>query len=261
MTSRFVAFLDVLGFGDMVENLDHERLHRIYVNLLVSNAAHSAAQGKFKVIDTVEGQRAIADFSETRLRALVVSDSVMLHSPDDSMKSFIDICAAVGKLLVSGFYSGLPMRGGIAHGPVSDFAGGSPSGEFAVHGLLGLPLVRAYQAEKDFAWAGCVVDDACVRRYEQEVLQLTPTTPDIATLDHLVSAGLLLLYPAPMKSGDSPLRWVINWPRQNRGGVTDDAVLSAFSKHGKSIALDAVQRIVDNTMAFVARSRSHAAGS
>jgi len=118
--NTIVAFLDILGFKDLVNNNGHDKLIRVYQNLLLPIVQHSSTFGKYKVIKKEDGQSlAVADSSKAVISSLVISDSIVLWTPIASMKSFIDIAIVVRNLLVSGMYSGLPLRGAISIGPLS----------------------------------------------------------------------------------------------------------------------------------------------
>jgi hypothetical protein len=119
---QFVAFMDVLGFKDMVENCTHEKLERVYKNAFVTNTTYSLAKGKVVPVHTEAGDFVTPDLSNPLTSCLIVSDSVILWTNDASMLSFINIVSTVGKILASGIYTGRPMRGGIALGEFSTIA-------------------------------------------------------------------------------------------------------------------------------------------
>src|SRR5690242_4853976 len=119
---KYVAFLDVLGFKNMVEKSPHEKLERVYQNAFILNATSSLANGKVTPVKTDQGEYVTPDLSDPLTSCLIVSDSVILWTENVSMRSFVNIFSAVGKILVSGFYTGLPMRGGIAIGDLSNLS-------------------------------------------------------------------------------------------------------------------------------------------
>jgi hypothetical protein len=248
----FFAFLDVLGFKELVGGSAHEKLLKLYGNAFVGNAAMAVSSGKFKVIDQETGQKvAVPDFSEARVSCAVISDSVLLYSADCGMRSFIDICAAVGRLLVSGFSTGLPMRGGIALGDLGVFDGRAMDANFTIHSLVGLALVRAYQEESAHEWAGCTIQDECIEHYSSLVRRFSSAAPDLATLDLMESQGMIAQYKAPRKDGAGSKKWVVDWPRHNRSPVSSEMVEKAFGMHGKSTADVSIRRKVQNTLDYL----------
>lgn len=250
-SSKFVALLDMLGFSAMVANLDHQALHQVYENM-VGNAALAISQGNFRTIETPLGRRSIADISLASVRLVIFSDSVVIYSLNEGQRSFIDVCAAAGHMMVAGFYTGLPMRGGISFGLVTEF-NATNAGVLGVHGVLGRPLVEAYLLEQGYRWAGCVVSDSAINQFEAS----PRAASEPVALSDLEQSGLLSRYGAPRKDGNNPDAWVINWPRLNRGGISSNAVHTSFLKHGKTITTPDVERIVENTMTFMRQSGAH----
>ena len=252
---KFVAFLDVLGFKAMVENVNHEKLRRVYENFL-SNVASALSNGKFKIVESPSGQVAIADLAAPLSSSITVSDSVIFWTEDTSMKSFISICAATRNLIVLGIYTGLPMRGGIAMGDLSHLKSAPNSPEaFGFQTVFGKGLVRAYEDESVHEWMGCVISDECVAAYEDICTLHAGQDEELATLDYLISAGFIVRYPAPRKSGDSVQRWVINWPKGNPAGIPIDIVESSFTMHNKTLGTMSASAKLDNTLKFLKASQ------
>jgi hypothetical protein len=44
---QFVAFMDVLGFKDVVENCTYEKLQRVYQNAFVTNTTYSLSNSAY----------------------------------------------------------------------------------------------------------------------------------------------------------------------------------------------------------------------
>ena len=251
---KFVAFLDVLGFKEMVEACTHEKLERVYGNLL-TNVSMALSGGKFVTNESPSGQHLTADLTAPLSSSIIVSDSVIFWTDDTSMKSFIGICAATRNLLVSGIYTGLPMRGGIAMGELSHLKSNqnTPSA-FGIQTVFGRGLVRAFLEESKYDWMGCVISDECVAEYESACAPHVGHTQDLATLDGLVKAGLLIRYRAPRKCGASIPQWVVNWPQGNRGSVSVDTVTSSFTMHNKSLKHESATKKLSHTLQFLKAS-------
>ena len=143
------------------------------------------------------------------------------------------------------------MRGAIAMGELSHLksAPNSPAA-FGFQTVFGKGLVRAYEDESVHEWMGCVISDECVAAYEQACELHAGQVEDLATLDYLVRAGFVTRYPAPLKSGDSVQRWVINWPKGNSGGIPIDIVKSSFTMHSKTLGSKSACAKLMNTLSF-----------
>jgi hypothetical protein len=113
--------------------------------------------------------------------------------------------------------------------------------------------VRAHQKETLHDWAGCVVEQACVDRYEGLCTQFA-NVPDLATVDSLSERGLIARYKAPLRhptNAEQNEEWVIDWPQHNRGGIPRETVKESFAKHNKSVLPCGVQRKISNTLAYL----------
>lgn len=96
---RFVAFMGVLGFKEMVENSTREKLVRVYNNAFISNATFALSNGKFITVNSHDGQYVTADLSQPLSSCLIVSDSVMFWTEDTSITSFVNIWRRLEKHL------------------------------------------------------------------------------------------------------------------------------------------------------------------
>lgn len=256
--SGYVAFLDVLGFEPMVERCEFEKVMQIYENALVFAAQVGASHGKVMTVETPEGRKSGPDLSRTNVQCLIISDSVLFLTPNISMQSFVEICAAVSHMLVAGVVTGVPMRGHIACGELA-VMDSRCSASFSIHSLVGRPLVRAYREEKLYQWSGCTIADECVAEYEKrhaEYIEHHPNSSweDCLSIEDIARLGLIVRFATPRKGG-SLEQWVINWP-QRMGSLSLDTVRKAFAKHSKPVDCDSVREKIANTIAFVEFSKS-----
>jgi hypothetical protein len=250
MTERFVAFLDVLGFSDMVQAVDHDRLLQLYDNL-VAFAQRAAAEGAFTLIGDGPQQRAVADLTQARVEVLVVSDSIVILSPGITGRGFVDVLRTVRDLLVNGLFLGMPLRGAITVGHVDTFVSGSGGAAPAVS-VVGRGLVDAYQREAAQQWAGAVVSDQALDAFTAAQTAAALPPEDDVDAGTLVGARLLARYPVPTREG--PIEgWAVSWPWGNRSKPSEETVRSAFAAHGKNPGAGAVK--ADATVRFLHNQR------
>jgi hypothetical protein len=238
VTTRFVGFLDVLGFSDMVQAVEHGRLLRLYDNL-VASAQRAAAAGAFTLVGDGPQRMAVADLSQAAIQVFVVSDSVVVLSPGVTGRGFVDVLRTVRDLLVSGLFIGMPLRGAITVGEVETVISGSGGAAPAVS-VVGRGLVDAYQLEAAQQWSGAVVTDQALDAFSaaQEVAALPPEQN--VSVSTLVEHRLLVRYPVPIRTG-SVDAWAINWPWGNRSKPSEETVRQAFAAHGKDAAAGAAK--------------------
>jgi hypothetical protein len=236
MTERFVAFLDVLGFSDTVQAVQHDRLMGLYDNLVMS-AQRAAADGAFTLVGAGPEQTAVADLSQARVEVFVVSDSVVVISPAVTGRAFVDVLRTVRDLLVQGLFFGMPLRGAITVGDVDTVISGSGGPAPAVS-VVGRGLVDAYRLEAAQQWSGAVVSDLAVAAFAtiQKAAALPADEP--VGVDTLVGHRLLVRHPVPTRTGTVEA-WAVDWPWGNRSKPSEETVRDAFGAHGKDPALGA----------------------
>lgn len=198
----YVAFLDVLGFKDLVDNNSHDSLVKKYQALLTGTEI-SLSNGAYRLLTTEGKQVAIADHEKVTVNSIVVSDSIVLWTNNASRKSFIDIVVAVKNLLVHAIYTGLPLRGGIAIGPLSriSYKLGSPF-DNTVQAIVGKGLVDACRIEEEQQWSGCVVSQDAIDEYSRNFEFDSQTSNDLPDIGYLMNVGLLTEYDVPDKCHD-----------------------------------------------------------
>lgn len=242
----YVAFLDVLGFRDLVCNNSHEALVRKYQKLLLPITELSLSNGAFNVIKQDGRQLAIADTTRMTINSLVISDSVILWTQDATRESFVGILIATKNMLVQGMLCGMPIRGGIAIGPLSRLSYSLNSQmDNSVGTFVGKGLVDAYLTESSQQWSGCVVNDSAVAEYDR---QRSEKHNNLNSVRH---AGLIVEYDVPVCNATTERHWVINWPRGNKTPLTENTVRKSFGKHNKSVDSPSVKLKIDNTVRFL----------
>ena len=130
---KYVAFLDILGFRELIDDLNKDETRLSFVRNLLRNV-HNPSPEMLK--DIWKGKLPDAD-----LRAQSISDAVAISAkmtPDGLAFMFIVIERLANKLLQAGFF----LRGAIAKGKI-----------FHDHEMVfGEGLVRAYHFESKIAY-------------------------------------------------------------------------------------------------------------
>ena len=249
-SEKYIAFLDILGFKDLVTNNSHEDLMHKVQNLLIPIIETALSNGKMKRVQRDGIDISIADVENIKIHSLSISDSIMFWTDDDSLESFIQIVVAVALTLRGGFYCGLPMRGAISMGRLSFFNQSYGHTKNNMHSLLmGEGLVSAYSMENKQEWSGCVVDKKCV----EKVLQVAP---QLKVDDYwFLSNNAIIKYNTPYKDGQTIEEFVIRWLKEPQH-LNGDKVRENFSHHKKNINNDSVERKIQNTIKFLEHCQS-----
>ena len=249
-TKKFIAYLDILGFKDLVQNNTHKRLFELY-DKLFTNITTFAIGGKFNFIEKDGHRKAVYDSSQIILNSLIISDSIILWTDDNSMKSFIDIVVGVKNILNHHFITGVPLRGAIVEGHIDKinrtFLSNKDNSQIT---LIGLGLVQAYLKENEQDWSGCIVDKSCIELFLSYVEE-HKDSEDVATLEYLVEKDLLLKYKAPLKSGNIKEEYVINWVKTPQNIIDEIRARKMFSEFNKSTDNWRAENIIRNTIDFI----------
>jgi hypothetical protein len=139
--NRYVAFLDILGFGDLVKE---ESLAKVKSLVATALSASKDSREKAPMVG-FDGKavKAVRDFS--------FSDTFVLLSDDDSSEALLSFLSATIYLTRTLYAQSLPVRGAVTFGE-ADFITDTPH-------AVGKAIVAAAELEKRQHWFGVAVDD------------------------------------------------------------------------------------------------------
>ena len=186
---RYVSFLDILGFGSLIETRKLEevmgRLNHVLSMVL------PMVKGLGKVPN--DTRQFHVGLTVEKLTVFSFSDTFVLYSEDDSPDSFFQIVAG-SKLFCSYLISmGLPVRGALTLGEAECI----PNTQH----LVGKAIVRAARLEKMQEWFGVLIDPQIMNAQQRQILDTPLLKP------------LTVNYTVPVKPGESlPVPSIaINW--------------------------------------------------
>lgn len=190
---RLVAMMDLLGFSHILETQDLDEIERKYESLIPPALATAGLASSGALVFTDDGGIDLSDDLLPVTHA-VFSDTVILH-PRDERTTLTALCQATLLTIDMALMAGWLFRAGLAYG---SFKANSEQRLF-----LGTSVVRAHQVEAAQEWCGCVLDDSVESEYSEEISEL-------------MSRGMLVRYPAPLKKGADQShkqkdRLVLNW--------------------------------------------------
>ncbi len=161
---RFVAFLDIMGFKDMVLRKPHYEVNKLLESLQpdIRNIEHTAIIG----MKMRKGQKSIEEQVQTRrvIRPVSFSDSIILISVDNSFLSAVNILLNTGWIFQEAITKGLPMKGAIAYGEMTVDIENSL--------YFGKPLIDAYELHKEFQIYGVGFHHTAQERFDLEKEEL-----------------------------------------------------------------------------------------
>jgi hypothetical protein len=253
MAKKFVAFLDILGFKDLVENNSSDELTKIYIESL--NAMYHSSVG-FWVRKNND-----PNLEYTELKSIIISDTIIIWAEYDNPASFIKLLITVKAILAISFITGIPLRGTIEYDEISILDPVEVS-KYAINNtmiILGKAITNAYQQEQMQNWAGCIVSKNAIEYFESIVTKSQDNS--VADIKYLLSINILILYKAPMKSGKISDHYCINWAyveKQDSEKVLDEEYIrKSFSKYNKRVDSWNVELIIKNTLDFYNYSKKN----
>jgi len=213
---RFVAFLDIMGFRDMVFRESHTYVKKILTSFYPAVEAIEWAYG-IKVKD-----RKV----KTNTKPIIFSDSIILVSRDNSVDSIFDIIVDVGWVISNAVIEKIPMKGAIAYGEqTADF-------KKSLH--FGRPLIDAYELQDELLFYGVVLHHTM----EKQLIVKR-------VLEKYVN-NLLVKYPVPMKSGKIN-HYALDWISDT---LNEEKVIKALPEFSCLVS-GSPRQYVDNTLDFV----------
>ncbi|MGO9586706.1 MAG: hypothetical protein ACLP2Y_10975 [Limisphaerales bacterium] len=117
-TDCYVAFLDILGFKKIVLAHSHDHLKSIYQKFS-ETIVHGLSNGKYVLFDDGKTECIGPDIRQATVNSLLVSDSILIWTDNNSVGSFDNIVKAVRSLLAFSMIDGIPLRGAISIGPLT----------------------------------------------------------------------------------------------------------------------------------------------
>lgn len=152
--SRFVAFIDILGFKDLVMRNSHEDIYNLLNNIS-------------KIRQTIENATNRDDTPSTIKDAEVYivnfSDSIVIFSKNDNLENFILFLHSVNWLVAKSIEKSIPLKGGISHGVISL----NKSSQI----YFGQPIIDAYLLEEEVNYLGVVAHSSIDNYIEQNKIK------------------------------------------------------------------------------------------
>lgn len=139
-TNRFVAFIDLMGFKDMLETKSHDEIYKSMKDnrhleyLLVNECQNNYYLGN------------------RELKQIQFSDSLILVTADDSCCSFVKLIKYINVLVANHVRNYVMVRGYVSHGLLTY--------DEDKNILFGAPFVDAYKGESTVAHIGVVIDES-----------------------------------------------------------------------------------------------------
>jgi hypothetical protein len=178
-TERFVTYIDIMGFKNIVARSTHEEVYEMMMKI----------DGRKKIIERVEWVKE----SPSLVKTTTYSDSIMIYSKDSSSESMKALISSTASLTDYMLTEGIPFKGAAARGLMTlDF-------ENSI--FFGQPLIDAYLLQEELYFYGIILHST----FEKAIMLMD--SPPTSFIDD---------YVCPLKNGTS--NHVIIYPMHTRLG-------------------------------------------
>jgi hypothetical protein len=151
--NRYVAFIDIMGFKDIVMRTQHDDLYKMMEKIKSCSELNSSIQWGQK--DGVSNQDLI--------RTTMYSDSIIIYSKNDSYESLNSIVCTVSGLVSDLFVETIPHKGALSFGKMTL--------DFKKSIFVGEPLIDAYLLQEELYFYGIVLQGSVERKFDQFQLE------------------------------------------------------------------------------------------
>lgn len=138
-TERYVGFIDIMGFKDMVARNSNESIYSMMQKVV------EAAETSAFVFGTDDDEDEFID----NVRITTYSDSIMVYSRNSTKKCMNNFNSVMGAISDELFHSEIPFKGAVAFGTMTL--------DFKESIFFGQPLIDAYLLQDELAYYGIVV--------------------------------------------------------------------------------------------------------
>lgn len=240
MSDKFVLFLDILGFSQLVSRNSPDELNKIYDTEFHKAAAASTTFagpmfGRMPNLSMHVHGNVLQDVKQDGLNFHVMSDTLIAWTNDDTFETLVNLTQFTAAYLSITLMLGMPHRGAISKGGIQLI-------ELPLNGKLqtnvvGSGVVNAHDFEPGQDWMGCVVDPVCIEGLE------VSRRADFPVVDYKVPYG-----------GKKPKRtstMAIDWPRclmQLQANVDIEFFEQQFGRYKKGTEF--ARSKIENTAAY-----------
>ncbi len=241
---KFIAYFDYLGFKQFIANNDLEYQRRI-IRYNFRDIESALGHGKTKKVP----KGVVADLTNSKIKCINFSDTVVFWTNDDSETSLIEILEVAHKFNWQAILHFFPVRGSLVYGEIeySDFKHENETGGlYNINSLIGKGLVLAYEKAEKQHWAGTVLDASFVNELVNRGYEIDTFLKPFAKK-----------FKVPYKNGvEIPDEFVM---RIIKGQLDEEifknheiGIRKNFASYKKSIDSQDVKEKIENTINFLA---------
>lgn len=244
MKKKFLVFMDILGFKQIVENNETGKLLEIIRTFFQE---FDSAVDKSRTYNSSSGKPDKICLHQLNFR--LMSDSILIWTKKNTFSTFRNLLEATRELVAVGLENGFPLRGVLTYGDL--IASKHIKCQFfSSDSIYGKALVEAYTLEKEMEWSGCIITPAAWEKC-CEIWSKSQTNTDDPNA-FFYRFPYLIWYDIPFKDGKKK-GIAINWNADSfwKNGKEIDRFLleNSFSKWNRN-SVDESKRKKEETIKF-----------
>ncbi|MEP2937499.1 MAG: hypothetical protein ABJM06_09195 [Gilvibacter sp.] len=168
---RFVAFIDILGFKDLVMRNSHSHIYELLSEI-------SKLRNRIDNWTDKGAER----FINSELYTVSFSDSIVIFSKSDSVDDFDLFTHGVKWLFAQAIEKSIPMKGALAYGEISL----NKSSQI----YFGQPIIDAYLLEEEVNYFGLVMHNS-IEKYFNENKENSSSNYNLSELRTPLKCGVI----------------------------------------------------------------------
>jgi hypothetical protein len=186
----FIAFFDILGFKEIVNNNDLTELKRLFEHLL--RDTQTAVSGETYV--QMNASTIVPDLKNQKVNCLHISDSIVFWTNSNTEEDFKEIVSVCHSFYWRSLQTTFPLRGCLTYGEIDfnpDTIKNVGGVNFYNYSLIGRGLVDAYQKAEAIEYAGCLLDKLAIKKVSDKLI------------NDLIYEQKICMYKVPFKTGNN----------------------------------------------------------
>ena len=168
----YIGFFDILGFKEIVAQLELEQLQQKFDNLL-RDSQIALSNGHY---NSVSSDTVVPDLTKIDVNCIHISDSIIFWTENDDIDNFKKIIEVCKKFYQDSLQTDFLLRGAIVYGEINFKPGTIKSNEnkiFGNYSFIGKGLVEAYLLGESLELCGCVIGNSAIEKIgDSEISEL-----------------------------------------------------------------------------------------
>ena len=174
---RFIAFVDIMGFKDLVARKKHDEIKVMLTELITYTNSYVDSM---RIVNHVYNEKEV---KEVRLRNVIFSDSIIFITQDKSAEDFFLLSLTLALFQKTSLEMGIPTKGAVSCGQLT--------ADFDLSLFFGQPLIDAYLLQEQLYYYGIIADHFV----ESFILELT----NKKTEKEKMALNAFIRLPTPLK--------------------------------------------------------------